>query len=104
EIQTANTDLAIDHAWVGTELIGPRGLREYDHCISAGHAILVGHEEPAKQRPELEHVEEVAADSESKLRLRRLVRLLRKAGDDHVVGERACVAPRLAAEVAGVRG
>ena len=42
EVETTEADLPPDDARIGTELLGPRAVREHDDRVSSRHTVLVG--------------------------------------------------------------
>ena len=68
-----------DDRGVGAELLGPRLVREHDHSIAAGDAILIGNERSPHDRLDAKNVEEICADCESERALRGIVALRGKA-------------------------
>ncbi len=92
-------DLAAHDRGVGAKLLAPCLVREDDHRIAAGNAILIGQERSPQHRPDAKNIEEIRADCLPERALRGLVSLPGKTRVHEARGGEAVEAARATANV-----
>ncbi len=99
EVETTEADLPPDDSRIGSELLGPRVVREHDDRIATRHSILVGTQGTTERWSEFEHIEKVSAHGEPELALHHLVVPRREArerdGVRRQAGEALCTVSQI---------